>query len=103
MQLKLSPPTTEARDRAIAPHIIAAAASWPLFVDLDNAPHAPRLAGVFMRCARCDQAVLRLAQGHPEPGEPIHILRSAQELVDGTLAHVLQVHRLAVDPEWSGT
>lgn len=96
-----SPPTLAIRDRALAPLVIEAGREWPVVVDIDPSPGLPRLAGVYLRCARCGQGVARLAQG--EPGDIHAVVATVQALEAGVLAHVLQVHRRDVDPGWSGT
>lgn len=100
---EFSPPTLEIRDRALDPAVIQACRAWPVVVDLDPAPHAPFLAGVYLRCARCTQGVARLSAGDPAPGTTVPLPHAVQELEAGVLRHVLQAHRLEVDPEWSGT
>lgn len=97
-----SPPTLAIRDRALDPAVIHASRTWPVVIDLDPAEATPRLAGVFLRCCRCGQAVARLAWGDPTSRvSPLHA--TVQELEAGVLAHCLQVHRPLIDPEWSGT
>lgn len=103
---QFSAPTTEARDRAIPEVIRAAADRWETQVVIDSAQHAPKYAGIFLRCSVCSQAVLRLSyspRGLPQPDEVGALRITAQALQDAVLAHVLQVHRPEVDPEWSGT
>lgn len=98
-----SEPTTEARDRAIPAAVQEAARGWELYVDLDDPADVPRLAGAFLRCAKCSQSVLRLAWGLPTPAVTVRQRVTAGQAQDATLAHLLQVHRREVDPEWSGS
>lgn len=103
MEIEFSPPTLAIRDRALDPQVIGRSRTWPLRVDLDQARQAPALAGVFLRCGACGQAVARLAWGAPTGPALKPLVSSVQELEAATLAHVLQVHRRDVDPGWSGT
>jgi hypothetical protein len=96
-----SPPTLEARDRAIPAALVDQARTWPVVVDLDPADHAPYLAGVFLRCCRCGQGLARLAWGMPGHLHPLHV--QVQDVEAGVLRHLMQAHRPEIDPEWSGT
>jgi hypothetical protein len=100
-QPQFSPPTLEARDRAIAPEVIDKCRGWTLYLDLaDSIEAQPGTAGAYLRCSTCDQGVIRLGRGDRWALQPQYTTPAQVEA--GVLAHVLQVHRRAVDPAWTG-
>lgn len=101
MQIKLSSPTLEIRDRAIPPEVIRQAREWPVFLELESSPTHPRLQGAYLRCGTCTQGVKRIGAGLAAELSPWPF--SVQELEAAVLGHVLQAHRPEVDPGWSGS